>query len=387
MVIFHTIDGIDSKYGGPSRCVPRLAHALTQIGLDVRLFTLSAVRPNLNKDNSLQYSLCDYEHNSSAFQRLKALRKLQRELSLQIDECSGKSIIHDNGIWLLSNHMSVSTAINSRTPLVITTHGMISPWAMKHKSFKKIVAWKLYQERDLLTANLIHATSQQEAENIYNLKLKKPVAIVPNGVDIPLWRERPIISGNKKTILFLSRIYPVKGLLNLVHAWQQIKSPDWKIVVAGPDESGHQKEVMDAIHVARLDDWFEFIGPVGDDDKWDLFFKADLFVLPSFTENFGIVIAEALACGLPVITTTGTPWQDLLTHKCGWWVDIGVEQLAEALSDAISRSDAERTAMGLRGRQFVESSFGWDKIAREMRSVYEWVLHGGTQPACVRLDL
>lgn len=386
MHVFLTIAGIDPESGGPSRCVPSLAQGLAQQGIDVRLLTLCSDRNILKNNNSQDYTLDGYEFDGTMFDKLKAVERLRRELCHQVREYAGRSIIHDQGVWLLNNHAAVSVARKTRTASVVSTHGMLSPWAINHKAYKKKIAWQLYQRRDLASVDVIHATSEQEAQYILGNGLRKPVAIVPNGVDVPPWRERAVAERDRRTILFLSRIYPVKGLINLVHAWQQIKAPGWRIVVAGPDEAGHQKEVIAAIHSAGLQDWFEFTGPVSDNDKWDLFFNADLFVLPSFTENFGLVVAEALACGVPVVTTTGTPWQELITHKCGWWTEVGVQPLVEALDDAISLSDSERRAMGIRGRDLIEGAYGWDKIARDMRSVYEWVLSGGSPPACVRMD-
>ena len=117
--------------------------------------------------------------------------------------------------------------------------------------------------------------------------------------------------------------------------------------------------------------------------KWELFRQAALFVLPTFSENFGVSIAEALACGVPVITTKGAPWAELRSHRCGWWVDIGAAPLAGALREAVAASDEERREMGRRGQRLVEQRYAWPPIAADMRSVYHWVLGTGTKPACV----
>ena len=152
------------------------------------------------------------------------------------------------------------------------------------------------------------------------------------------------------------------------------------MVVAGPSEEGHIEEVKQAVESAGFQDQFEFPGPVDDMLKWDFFRQADLFALPTFSENFGIVVAEALASEVPVITTKGTPWKDLDDHNCGWWVDIGVEPLVEALREAIGLSDVERHEMGKRGRDLVKKCYSWEKIAEDMLSVYRWVIDGGTPP-------
>ncbi len=380
MHIFITIASIDPAAGGPSRSVPNLARQLARLGISVRLQSIGNSAVSAGNDG---YALELYSHTGTAFSKLKAIVSMRRDLLIQVREHANGAIIHDQGIWLMNNHVAVGVARKTKTPLIVSTRGMLEPWAFNHKAFKKKVAWHLYQKSDLDAVDLFHATSPQEAQHILESGFQKPVAMIPNGVDVPAWRQRTVSPADRKTILFLSRIHPVKGLLNLVEAWQSIKEPNWRIVVAGPDEAGHKKEVMTAITAAGLQDCFEFVGPVDDTVKWQWFFNADLFVLPSFTENFGIAVAEALACGVPVITTTGTPWQELVTHKCGWWIDIGVTPLVEALREAIALSDKERSVMGQRGRTLVENGYSWAKVGQDMAEVYSWVLGKGPKPESV----
>ncbi|MGB5063775.1 MAG: glycosyltransferase, partial [Candidatus Competibacter sp.] len=161
----------------------------------------------------------------------------------------------------------------------------------------------------------------------------------------------------------------------------------WKMIIAGPDEGGHQKIVEAAIQHAGLQDDFEFPGSVVyGDEKEALYRSAEVFVLPTFSENFGLVVAEALACGVPVITTKGAPWEGLLTHRCGWWIDIGVEPLVAALREAMNLPPDTLRDMGRRGRAYVEQNFGWPGIAQQMLSVYRWVLGQGDKPDCVMSD-
>ena len=138
-----------------------------------------------------------------------------------------------------------------------------------------------------------------------------------------------------------------------------------------------------AIRERQLENDFSFLGPIEDEDKWQLYRQSDLFVLPSHTENFGLVVAEALACGLPVITTHGTCWQELIAQRCGWWVPIGAAPLANALREATALTDAERREMGRRGRHLIESSYGWPLVAKKMLAVYKWMLGQDSQPEWV----
>ena len=324
----------------------------------------------------------------------------------------GADLIHCHGLWTPANHAAATVARNLGIPLVVSTHGMLAPWSLRSKRMKKRIAWIIYQGRDLHSARLFCATAAHEAKAIRELGFTQPIAIIPNGMDLPedsdvVGGELSVVSGcgemprrdtqtpqlpenrqpttRSRTLLFLGRIYPVKGLLNLVAAWQQIRPTGWRCVIAGPDEAGHQAEVQTAIRTAGLEQEFHFPGNVDGDAKWDWYRAADLFVLPSFTENFGLVVAEALAAGVPVITTHGTPWAELVSHQCGWWVELGVEPLALALREAMAMDDIQRYEMGQRGRRLVMDNYAWPKIGRDMKEVYEWLLGGGPPPAYVQL--
>ena len=264
---------------------------------------------------------------------------------------------------------------------------MLEPWALNHKALKKRIALALFQWRDLVTAHLLVATSSVEYENIRKLGLRMPVAIIPNGValnagSLPVQARQ---AGRSRVALFLSRVHPVKGLLNLVHAWAQLAPVGWRLRIAGPDEAGHLKDVLALVRKLGIQDSVDYVGAIDGVAKSALYNSADVFVLPTFTENFGLVVAKALTHGLPVITTRGAPWADLTTYDCGWWVDVGVDPLVHALREAMALSDDERQAMGARGREYVQR-YNWDDIAQHTIEVYRWVLGEGPQPNCVRTD-
>jgi glycosyltransferase involved in cell wall biosynthesis len=305
-------------------------------------------------------------------------------------------MLHDSGLWLPTNHAAAQVARATGVPFIVSPRGMLTAWALRFRGLKKRLAWHLYQQRDLQTASVLHATSHAEADGFRVLGLKQPIAIIPNGVELPPaprpsnGREingegvsRPPSPSRVRTLLFLGRIHPVKGLLNLVSAWASARPKGWQVVLAGQNESNHQAVVEAAIREHQLQPDFEFIGPVDGPAKWDLYRSADLFVLPSHSENFGLAVAEALACGVPVITTRGTPWEDLEIHRCGWWVEIGTAPLANALREAMALTDGERREMGERGRGLVESKYAWPRIAKQMKAVYEWMLGVAFKPECI----
>lgn len=384
MNIVFTISSLRRSSGGPSYNVAGICSELAKtikVGIitkknnqyfDKNEYVLPSDLVNLNFVDDLNY----IRFNSDFFFK-KTLELYCIRESIQI--------IHDNGIWLFNNHITAKISDLLNIPRVVSVRGMLEPWALNYRAWKKQLAWRLYQHYDLQTAKILHATALREAENLRHLGLRQPIAVIPNGVSLPALAEQRQLQ-RLHTALFLGRVHPVKGLLELVEAWRIVQPADWEFIIAGPDEGGHRQVVMEAIRRAGLDKHFELVGAVDGEDKIALYRQADLFVLPSFTENFGVVVAEALACGVPVITTRGTPWEGLLTHRCGWWIDLGVEPLAAAIREATALSDEQRREMGRRGRQYVEREFGWPGIAQQMLSVYHWMLGQGDKPDCVISD-
>ena len=207
--------------------------------------------------------------------------------------------------------------------------------------------------------------------------LAQPVIVAPNGVDFPE-EMPPKTSGETRTAIFLSRLHPGKGLLTLAEAWARIRPQGWRMKIVGPDSYGHRAEVVAKLRELGIRDQWEFVDMLNDVEKWSAYRAADLLVHPSVSENFGITIVEGLAAELPVIATKGTPWQELETYNCGWWIDIGVEPLVGALKEAMSHSDEERGAMGARGRKLVEEKYTWPAVVKAMVKGYEEILNGRT---------
>jgi glycosyltransferase involved in cell wall biosynthesis len=437
-VVF-TIAGLHPESGGPSRSVPALASALAQVGGDVELVTCESLMgqsaPLLPPRELVTSHLLAHSCSSTRWwPRTNAFATVLRERCRDARGC----VIHDHGLWLPNNHAVASAARSMRVPRIVSPRGMLTSWALQHRGWKKKIAWELYQRSDLQSAQVLHATSLDEATVFRAAGLTQAVAMIPNGVDLPAalnsslrldrglpplgeWRkefaqskahraERAGASeslgqgevsnqspsshlpsptsllpapGSVRTALFVGRIHPIKGLLNLVNAWAQVQPRGWRMVIAGTGAGGHMRELKAEIRKLKLDTSFEFVGSVEGQAKWDLYRRAELFVLPSHSENFGIVVAEALACGVPVITTRGTPWQDLVVHSCGWWINNGTQPLAEALRDAMSRTDEEQHEMGRRGRELVGKNYSWPGIAAQMYAVYRWMLGHGAKPNCV----
>ncbi len=278
-------------------------------------------------------------------------------------------LVHVHGLWMAQVHAACRIARQRGIPYVISPHGMLMPWAFQHRAWKKRIPWLAYQRQDLRRAACLVATSDQEAHHVRAFGFHSPVAVVPNGLDMPVWQ--PPENGRAPfRALFLGRLHPIKGLANLIDAWASVRPEGWTCVLAGPDENGYRRELESRVASKGLQSVFSFAGPVSSVAKWEYYRRADLFILPSFTENFGLVVAEALACGVPAIATDGTPWKALVEERCGWVCAPSVQGLANALHDAVTTDHKTRRAMGDRGRRMVESRYKWESVCAALLRAY-----------------
>lgn len=277
-------------------------------------------------------------------------------------------------------------ARRAKKPLIISPRGMLSPAALRFSRWRKRAVWFLGQEGMIKDAACLHATSALEHQELREFGLKNPVAVIPNGVDLPESSPAPELS-ETRIVLSLGRIHAKKGLDRLLQAWASLERnfPQWQLRIIGPAEGKHEFELrrmMAELGIRRA----SLEGPLYGDAKLAAYRGADVFVLPSLSENFGLTAAEALAVSVPVIATKGTPWGGLITEACGWWVDQGIEPLAAALTSAMSAPRAVLKEMGGRGRAWIENEFSWDRVAHEMSNVYLWLARGGEVPSSVRFD-
>jgi len=306
--------------GGPSRSVTALCDGLARAGASVDLVSSRTPPPEATVQPESPGVHLRLVTDSP---RRGLWRGAGSPFGMAVAErarASGPVVLHDHGLWLPANRSVALVARATRRPLVVSPKGMLSARALRVRKAKKSLAWVLYQRRALGLTAAFQATSETEAEDIRRAGLRQPIAVIPHGVHVPHgagtagWRSDDR-SAERRTALFLSRVHPIKGLPDLVEAWHRVRPEGWRLLIAGPDEGGHRAEVERLVGALDLQREVSFVGPVSDDEKWDLYRGADLFVLPTHSENFGIVVAEALGVGLPVLTTRGAPWRALETHR------------------------------------------------------------------------
>lgn len=378
MRVLHTVPHVCKEASGPSYSVSRLCDQLGGTGHDVSLFTID---PQPRED------AVRYKHETFASTAMASRLGISSELATALSaEAPTSDLIHNHGLWMMPNVYPADAARRSDKPLVVSPRGTFSPVALERSKRIKKAFWWLKQRQAVEDAACLHATSEQEYRDIRAFGLPQPVAVIPNGVDIPDLSAKAKETG-QKTLLFLGRIHPIKGLDMLLEAWGTLheEHPDWDLVIAGSDADGYQRELENIVHAEHLPR-VRFAGPLYGDHKHEAYCAADLYVLPSRTENFGHTVAEALARATPVVTTTGTPWLPVDEHECGWCCAPDADTLTETLSTALTTSYAALSEMGKRGREWMQRDFSWEAVAEQMTQVYAWCAGQGPQPDCVRLD-
>jgi glycosyltransferase involved in cell wall biosynthesis len=377
--IGHVIDSVADEASGPSYSVPSLCDALARLGDEVRLFTISD-----NIAGAVRYRHEQFDQDWKTVPILEKMRA-SRALYKALDHSAAElKVFHSHGLWLMANIYPAWVAQRHKLPLVVSPRGMLGRQALQFSRYRKLAFWYALQRSALQSATCFHATSEKEYRDVRTAGLRQPIAIIPNGIDLPPRREVKTFGGSK-TVLFLGRIHPKKGVASLIEAWSKLedKFTDWHLKIVGPtannDYAKDLQQMIDAKKLARA----QFSGPLYGASKSDAYSEADLFILPTLDDNFAMTVAEALAHGTPVISTKGAPWQDLEKHGCGWWIDHGVLALTSALNHAMSIDRQRLAEMGQAGRAWMEGEFSWNSVARSMDSVYRWLAGSAPQPSCV----
>lgn len=384
MKVVQSVTGINQEASGTSYAVSKYCASLMLNGVDVEIHKIG-----LQRCHDFDFPIYGYPAHRWPVRTIWRSPEMYKGLR---SACKSADILHSNGLWTMPTVYPGWVKRTSNVKLVLSPHGSLATWALREGYLKKKVFGALLQDQALQLANMFHATSEKEYEEIRAQGYKKPVAIVPIGMDLP----ELDVSGSKflvscsgkryKKVVFFGRLHKVKGVDRLLLAWEKAEREDWELVVAGPD--GGMLDALKGIAAERKLPRVSFVGEINGHAKYEFLADADIYVLPSDTENFGITVAESLASGTPVIASHGTPWEGLEREKCGRWVPIGVEPLAEALKDLMAMDDKERQQMGERGREWIVRDFSWKGIGAKMKAAYEWLLapNATDRPEWVRVD-
>ena len=392
----HVITGLWKHTGGPAESVPALCVALQEAGSPTTIATLDGdMAPGVTRARTAGVDVRIFQptfKHSVWYSRSFAVASPQLVMS--------HDVVHVHGLWQFVDWKACADAQTWNRPLVISPRGSLMRKRLQRSAWKKRVAGMLFDRRNITQATLMHATSEHEAEEIWHYGYKGPIAVIPNGIAIPddVCEERTASDSERfyarwnhlrgqRLMLFLSRVQPIKGLSSLVEAWATLAAhhPDWHLVVAGPDERGHTMEISALAERRGLSGRVTFTGPLYDSDRTAAFAASEFLILPTMSENFGMVIAESLAHSRPVFTTFGAPWSQLPNRNCGWWVPIGADAMITALPAVLSMTRAQMRSMGNLGRQWMSESFSWSAVATSFSQSYRWITGSATDtPDCIR---
>ena len=293
---------------------------------------------------------------------------LSREL---VDVLGNFDVVHGHGFYVGTNYLFGLKCRKKNIPLVYHVHGIFEPWILNRSKWKKRIVHFLFEDANFKYASLWRALTNKEADQIRSQGIAAPIVIAPNGIHLDQFdciNESTIEGKTKNRMLFLARLHPKKGLDMLVAAWAGLGSlvKDWELLLAGPDENGHQKEIQSLIDEKGLKGSVKFIGTVTGSDKVALIKSSDLFVLPSYSEGFSVAILEAMACRIPVIATEACNFPEIATDGGGWECDVSVQGIQKSLAEAVCCGEDELKERGKLGRKLVEKKYQWPKIADDI---------------------
>ena len=386
------VSSISRRAGGLFHSVRHLNHAVREWGVDTSVFSLRDRFTDEDRHtwNGVRMTVCDVRGPAG----FGFSPDLKREVFLTSAE-----LLHRHGIWMYPSYVVLQWSKFNRKPVVISPHGMLDSWALKNSAWKKKIAGWLYENRNLRSAACIHALCESEYQSIRAYGLTNPVAIIPNGVDLPdlqagqnppPWNSQ--IGADKNVMLFLGRIHPKKGLENLIRAWGILKGKklkeleQWHLVIAGWSQGGHEEKLKRLANELNLEADVTFTGPLYDTAKDAALRTAKAFILPSFSEGLPMAVLEAWAYSLPVIMTKECNIPEGFEADAALDIRPEVESIQQGLESFLSLSQTEQESMGRNGLGLVKDTFTWPKIAAQMVDVYKWVLGQSRKPDCVRLD-
>lgn len=431
MKILHVVALIQASTGGPAVSVTRLASEQAKMGHEVTLACLDY--PHLGPQVAAPgVRVVSVRGNFLAVRGRGWSPKFRR---LVMEEAKTTDVVHNHGLWMWPNAYAREAAVAAGKPLGISPRGMLDSWSLGRSKLRKAVAWRLFESRNLQSAALFHATAESEAESIrgifshgltristdsflggdpaeksgaFRTAQAAEIVVAPNGVDVPDLARRPsrgLIEEKFpelkecRWVVFMSRLHPKKGIDVLLRAWRKQqnvergagsleqaerlrderprdqKTTDRPILVlAGSDLIGYRREVEKMVRELGLEDSVLLTGELLGEEKDALLANAEVFVLPSYSENFGIVVAEAMGWGRPVIASKGTPWKEAAEVGAGWWVAPEEEALSKVLTEALGKGHEELDAMGAKGRELVEQRYTWSAPAKKLVEAYEGIL-------------
>ena len=379
--VLHVAHGVEHEQLGAGVAVPRLCCALARQGLEVILAAL---------DLGGKVVDCVYETNGLEFRRFPYIGPRRIGYSPRLESfvnwaVEKADIVQTHFLWSYPPALAARTALRRRKPLVQTIHGALLPEARSKSRWAKFMWYEFIDGPALKNAQCVVATSESEAKCLEGRLHARRLEIIPNAIELPRLpgkalaaeRAREILGNpGRKYVLYLGNLHPHKNLEKLIAVWPKLNKswPDHLLMLVGPGPRRYVKGLQKYIRRLGLAESAKLCGPIYGPEKWLVLDSAETVVLPSRSENFGLVVAEALYCGTPVVASRGTPWDCLETEGFGHWVDTEDGLLSDAIDDVLAWSAERRREMALKARNYIQEHFTWDKVADRYIRLYRDLL-------------
>lgn len=366
------------RYGGPAHSILGLCRSLVDQGVRVEVFTTTA-----NGADELPQDVVERSEFEGVPVRYFPRAFPRRQFGASMfavalaERLSSVDLVHLHGLWNLPVWIGARECQKAGVPYVVSPRGMLDAGSFAHHRWRKEICYWTWERTYLRKSAVLHATSRSEEATLSRLSLGPSIVRLPNGVapgdtdPPPRWRSSAGQDDGAGVVLFLGRLHPTKRIDLLLAAMDRVRSirPAARLVIAGPPD-GLDLEPM--LRRAACRESVETLGEVTT-DKWSLLASADVLVLCSDSESFGMSVVEALAVGTPVVATRTCPWEELETERCGFFVEQSPAGIAEGILGILA-DPVEARAMGERGKRLVEKRYHWSVIGREMARRYAGIL-------------
>ncbi len=381
MKVLQTIAGFGALYGGIATCTYDLISAMHSIGYPIDLLTLAVKNPTDKLMGSGETWIKALPNDAvSPFEYSRGITQYLREHSYDL--------YHTNGLWMYCNHATCATARKKHKPYLITPHGMLYPDALRRSYWKK---WPLIQScfrKDINFADCLHVTCKAEMEHVRVFGYKGAVAVIPNPANLPTYLEevaslKPFFMGcsRPRKLGFLGRLHPRKKVENLLYGMAMLAHPkECELVIMGKGDDNYEQLLRSEARRLELTN-VTFSGFVSGKEKYEQLAQLSCLFVPSDFENFGMIVTEALSVGTPVMASLGTPWEELNTVGCGWWIDRSPENIAQVMQQVIEMPTEKLLTMGKIGQKLVQEKYTATQVAQQMQQLYEWLGGNCAKPA------
>lgn len=373
MKILHILSGMGVKDGGTSSCTYAVLKGLRNNNINAEVLCYEPLENDKLIGNETFVKTVPYSNRNKIL--------YSNNFKKALIACQNTSLYHINGLWQYPSIITAIVAREKKCPYIISPHGMLYPQALQKSKWLKKAVYHFFLKKDLKNAAVIHATSHEELQHIRNMGIDNPIAIIPNAIELKTLLEQPILSKNIIKFGYLGRVHPRKKIETLLYVWAKLGDmvKDAELVIIGSGDDVYleflQQETL-RLHLKNVV-FTGFLTGVAKDEKIS---SLSFLAVPSDFENFGMIVVEALALGIPVIASKGTPWQELESHNCGWWIANDVDTFYKFFEKALQLSDAERLAMAENGRKLIKEKYDSPIVAQKMAQLYNWVLNKGEKP-------